>query len=64
MEQKRIVNGVNQAGKAPQPDDERNRPTVKRRDNGFVALLMSVLSKFGEIVSPIKEEKDKQKRRR
>ena len=55
MEQKRIINGVNQAGKAAQPEDLNARP-VKKSPNSLTSFLTSVLSAFGNMVSPIKDD--------
>jgi hypothetical protein len=64
MEQNKIVNGVNQSGKAAAPEDQPNKAPARKPSKGLADLIMGVLSAFAQIVSPIKEEKDKQKRRR
>lgn len=56
------IRGVNQAGKAPLPD-EFNKPRAVRRRTPVLDAMMAVLSAFGNIVSPIKEDKPRAARR-
>ncbi|HEY9790500.1 MAG TPA: hypothetical protein V6D22_08895 [Candidatus Obscuribacterales bacterium] len=57
MERKGIVNGVNQGGKAPEPEDVNSRARFKKDGNALVRTLTSILSAFANLVSPIKDDK-------
>jgi hypothetical protein len=56
---KGIKNGVNQAGKADSPDEMTKVRFQKRNNDPWVLLFTSILNAFGNMFSPIKEEKKK-----
>ena len=59
MQEKSIVNGVNQAGKAATPEDQVIAASVKKKDTSFMSGFMSVLNAFAHFVSPIKDNRNK-----
>lgn len=57
MKHERIVNGVNQAGKAPESEGQNSPSGRKKKDNATVRGIMCILNAFANFVCPIKDEK-------